>query len=111
MSILSRCKAGNLEPPSYDPPNSQQNSEPDINKSVLSKTRVWSSDTKTIQTGSCRLETVYLISEYIPSRDSPRLNGMVELVGILSPELTMNEWRSRDVKGLVKSYIARWNGS
>lgn len=54
---------------------------------------------------------VYLISEYIPSRDSPRLNGMVELVGILSPELTMNEWRSRDVKGLVKSYIARWNGS
>ena len=52
-----------------------------------------------------------MIAVYIPLRDSPRLNGTVELVGILSSELTMNKWRSRDVKGLVKSYLAGDTGS
>lgn len=39
------------------------------------------------------------------------LCGMVGLLRIICLKLTMSKWRSKEVKGLVKSYTVRWAGS
>lgn len=39
---------------------------------------------------------------------SSGLWGIVKLFGIISPKLTMSKCRTRDMKGLVKSYTAGW---